>query len=64
MEGIPVLYLWNLVLEVFYYNKNQSNETKGLSAQGEWLHRLKSSKCTKNQTQVPTMHDSSELFSC
>ena len=35
MDGLPALDLWNLVVEVFHSSQNQTNETKGPSAQGE-----------------------------
>ena len=43
MDGNPALDLWNLVLEVFHYNQNQSNKAKD-SAHGDLLHRTTSSK--------------------
>ena len=60
--GIPALDLWNLVIEVFHYTQNQSNQDKDSLAQGDLLHRVTSSKRTKNQTKAPTTHDNSDLF--
>ena len=54
-DGIPALDLWNLV-----NTKNQSNKAKDSLAQGDMLHRITSSKRTKNRTKAPTTHDSSE----
>ena len=62
MDGIPALDLWNLVIEVFHDNENQSNKAKDPSAQGDLLHRVTSSKRTKNQAEAPTTYDNSELF--
>ena len=62
VDGIPALDLWNLVQEMFHHDQNQSNKAKDSSAQGDLLHRITSSKRTKNQTEAPTTHDSSELF--
>ena len=62
MDGIPALDLWKLVIEVFHYYPNQSNKTKDSLAQEDLLHRTTSSKRTKNQTEAPITHDSSDLF--
>ena len=62
MDGIPALDLWNLVIEVFHYFRNQSNKTKDSLAQGDLFHCTMSRKRTKNQTKAPTTHDSSDLF--
>ena len=62
MDGIHALDVWNLFVEVFHYNQNQSNKAKDSTAQGDLLHRVTSSKRTKNQTEAPPTHDNSELF--
>ena len=62
MDGIPALDLWNLVIDVFHCNQNQPSETKGSPAQGNLWHRVTSSTRKKNQTQVLTKHDRSELL--
>ena len=62
MNDIPALALWNLVIEVFLCSPIQSNKTKDSLAQVDLLRRNTSSKRTKNQTNVPTTHDSSDVF--
>ena len=52
MDGVPALDHWNLVIEVFHSSQNQSNKTKGLSAQGNLLLHTTSSKHTRNQTNI------------
>ena len=61
MHGSPALDLLHLFVEVFHYTPNQSNKAKDSFAQGE-CGRVTSSKRTKNQTEAPTTHDSSEWF--
>ena len=47
MDCLPALDLWNLVTEVFHSSQNQSNKTKGLSAQENLLLHTTSSKHTR-----------------
>ena len=55
MDGIPVLDLWELVLEVFDSSPNQFNNTKD-QLRGNWSRNTTSNKHTQNQTKVPTQH--------
>ena len=52
MDGVPALDHWNLVIEVFHSSQDQSNKTKGLSAQVNLLLHTTSSKHTRNQTKM------------
>ena len=62
MDGIPALDLWDLVIEVLHSSQQQLNETKGLSVQGNLLRNTTSNQHTQNQTNVPTTHDTFDLY--
>ena len=60
MDGIPALDLWGLVIEVFHFSPNQSNNTKD-QVRGNSSRNTTSNKHTQNQTKVPTQHDNLDL---
>ena len=60
MDGIPVLDLWDLGIEVFHSSSNQFRKTKE-RVQGDLLRDTSSSKRTNIQTKDPIQHDDLEL---
>ena len=60
MDGIPVLDLWDLVVEVFNTSPNQFNNTKD-QVRGNSSRNTTSNKHTQKQTKVPTQHDNFDL---
>ena len=56
MDGIPVLDLWEFVLEVFHSSQNQTNNP----VQGTLLHP-KPNKRTQKRTDVSIQHDKSDV---
>ena len=60
MDGIPVLDLWDLVIEALHSSPNQLNNTKD-QVRGNSSRNTTSNKHTQNQTKVPTRHDNFDL---
>ena len=60
MDGIPVLDLWDLAVEVFHSSPNQFNNTKD-QVRGNSSRNTTSNKHTQDQTKVPTKHDNFDL---
>ena len=61
MDGIPALYLWNLVLKCSILPKTNSMKPKGMSVQRNLLLNTTSNKHTQNQTKTLTKHDDFDL---
>ena len=55
-DGIPVLDLWDLSIEVFHSTPNQFNNTKD-QVRGNSSRNTASNKHSQNQTKFPTQHD-------
>ena len=60
MDGIPVLDLWDLVMEVFHCCPIPSKKTND-QPRGDSSRNTTSNKHTQNQTKVPTKHNNLEL---
>ena len=60
MDGIPVLDLWDLVIEVFHSSPNQLNNTKD-QVRGNLSRDTTTNKHTQNKTKVATQHTKFDL---